>query len=155
MSNTVRRAMIVVALAVAAGALPTAPAEAKLRKLYSWSFPIELNDTGVELPIEGFSQGVAEARAVAELRRCFNCSFPVRGAPKQYPRNGQLLPLKGCTGAGTICKPASVRSYTSIKGAVFQNLMLVAQQGHFDGRAHGLDFGRFIGWRLPMLAGPG
>jgi hypothetical protein len=132
MSKTIRTSLIVGFVALVGGLLPTSPAEAKLRKLYSWSFPVELNDTGVEMPIKGYP-GAAEALAFAELQRCFSCSFPVEGAPRRYPRNGELLPLRGCIAGGRICKPAPVRAYTFIKDHAFQSLILVAQKGHFDG----------------------
>ena len=38
------------------------------------------------------SKTAAQARAL--LRSCFNCYFPVSGAPRAYPSTGQLLPLK-------------------------------------------------------------
>lgn len=34
------------------------------------------------------------ATNMSRIKTCFNCYFPVSGAPKNYPKVGQLLPLK-------------------------------------------------------------
>ncbi len=51
------------------------------------------------------------ANARTLLKKCFNCYFPVTGAPKAFPTVGQTLPLKGTiAGIGALnmeCKFAS------------------------------------------------
>jgi hypothetical protein len=66
------------------------------------------------------------AKAMAELRRCFNCSFPVEGAPAAYPSSDQFIPLKVCVGPA--CRDAPVQFYPHVDG-----FGLVAQPGHFEG----------------------
>lgn len=130
MSRALRTCLKVVAAAAATALLSVPAAEANTRKLYSMSFPVQLNDIGTVIPIKAGYAGYMQV-AFRELRRCFNCSFPVSGAPRTYPRNGQFLPLVTCAGAK--CWKAPVRSYTAAPYGVFRKLTLVAQNGHFDG----------------------
>ena len=121
-------------------------AVAKLRLLYHWGLPVQyVVDGGTAIyPIKGSTSagdlpGLTEYRAYKELRRCFNCSFPVKGAPKAYPKNGQLVNLVACLGR-LGCKKAPVRTYTVIEHGTFQYLKLVAQKGHFDGAGSAIYF---------------
>ncbi|WP_139827781.1 hypothetical protein [Nesterenkonia sp. PF2B19] len=41
-----------------------------------------------------FSYGKTKYQASSLVRGCFNCYFPISGAPRNYPSNGQLLPLR-------------------------------------------------------------
>lgn len=67
-----------------------------------------------------------------ELHRCFNCNFPVTGAPKAFPKEGQLLKLKACIVGSVGCKNAPVKYY---KGQFTEyGWHFVAQDGHFDGK---------------------
>jgi hypothetical protein len=132
MSHALRRSLTVLVVALAAATLLAPAAEARLRKLYSVSFPVQLNDVGTVLPIKGSSAGYAQAQAIQELHRCFSCSFPVTGAPARYPSNGQFLPLVACAGL-VRCWKAPVKAYTSAPNGSFRSLTLVAQNGHFDG----------------------
>lgn len=40
----------------------------------------------------------------ALLKKCFNCYFPVQGAPKSFPKPGQLLPLRVVSFLNFECK---------------------------------------------------
>jgi hypothetical protein len=69
--------------------------------------------------------------AFKELEKCFSCSFPVQGAPKQFPAEGQLMPLNACHFiplVNHICR-APVTVYSN--GRTF--MRYTAQPGHFDG----------------------
>jgi hypothetical protein len=59
-----------------------------VRELYSVSFPVQLYDTGTVMPIKGAYAGYAQAQAIQELHRCFNCSCPVSGGSARYPSAG-------------------------------------------------------------------
>lgn len=41
-----------------------------------------------------FSYGKTKYQASSMVRGCFNCYFPISGAPRNYPSSGQLLPLR-------------------------------------------------------------
>ena len=78
------------------------------------------------------------ARALTELRRCFNCSFPVSGAPSGYPSNYQVLNLNASP-FSFIDIPAPVRFYKT--GPSTQpDWYFVAQTGHFDGAGSRINF---------------
>lgn len=62
------------------------------------------------------------------LHGCFNCWFPINGAPRGYPVDGQVLTLNASPFT-IISVPAPVKMQTANGGA----LQFVAQPGHFDG----------------------
>lgn len=62
----------------------------------------------------------------ALLKKCFNCYFPVSGAPKPFPKAGQLLPLK-VAGLNFECKFKSESSGTNYFGFQFD-----ATKNHVD-----------------------
>lgn len=71
-------------------------------------------------------------KAWDELHRCFNCSFPVDGAPKKFPKENQYIKLKAC-GIGHLgCKNAPVRYHKS--NSYKYTWFFLAQKGHFDGK---------------------
>lgn len=75
------------------------------RLLYQWHWYVaKLVPSGNEIGIKAHQND-----AFKELHRCFNCSFPVAGAPHAFPTNGQYIPLRACF--TFFCKPAPVRSY--------------------------------------------
>lgn len=69
------------------------------------------------------------------LHGCFNCSFPINGAPRGYPVDGQILNLNASPFT-IISVPAPVKMQTANGGA----LQFVAQPGHFDGEGSIITF---------------
>ncbi|MCS5733698.1 hypothetical protein [Herbiconiux daphne] len=59
---------------------------------------------------------------------CFNCYFPISGAPRTYPVDGQILPLNASP-FSLEALAAPVRMQTANGGA----MQFLAQAGHFDG----------------------
>ena len=101
------------------------------RLLYQYDFVVAKPITSAsEEPIRA-----REAVAFRELHRCFNCSFPVNGAPRSYPSEGQFIPLKACV-AG-VCRNAPVRAYSRESEKWFY---FIAQRGHFDGEGSQITF---------------
>lgn len=78
------------------------------------------------------------ARAMIELRRCFNCSFPVSGAPRVYPSNYQILNLNASP-FSFINIPAPVRFYKT-GPSTEPDWYFIAQTGHFDGAGSRINF---------------
>ncbi|MFJ9847288.1 hypothetical protein ACIRYZ_44075 [Kitasatospora sp. NPDC101155] len=101
-----------------------------LRQLYEWHWYV-----AVHLP-SGDESGVKarNTHAMAELHRCFNCSFPVAGAPHNFPRQGQFIPLKACV--VFFCKNAPVKAWQDDGG----HFHFIAQKGHFDGAGSEVHF---------------
>lgn len=122
---------LLLAVAGSAGASAVAPtsASAAPRELYD----IYLTATKCTYGAMGHCRRVAvkagAPSAQRVLNRCFNCVFPVAGAPRAYPRDRQFIPLKACV-AGIFCKAAPVR-FNEVAGAGWFGLD--AQRGHFDG----------------------
>jgi hypothetical protein len=75
--------------------------------------------------------------AFTALHDCFNCSFPVPGAPAAFPAEGQTLPLRPCLIAGAACQNATVSMHPREQDGYMQ---LVAQPGHFDGAGSTVTF---------------
>jgi hypothetical protein len=73
-----------------------------------------------------------------ELRRCFNCNFPINGAPRDYPKEGQLVPLRACFG---LCRNAPVSFHSDEKSYI----RFTAQPGHFDGAGSTAEFSFLTG----------
>lgn len=74
-----------------------------------------------------------------ELRRCFNCSFPVSGAPRAYPSSGQMIRLNASP-FSFINLPAPVRFYPLVPNSRNPDWYFVAQTGHFDGAGSKITF---------------
>lgn len=69
------------------------------------------------------------------LQQCFNCNFPIGGAPAIYPYDGQYINLNASP-FSFITVPAPVVKWTfSVYG-----MELVAQPGHFDGGGSSIIF---------------
>lgn len=68
------------------------------------------------------------ANALKELHKCFNCTFPVSGAPRQYPTTGQTLPLFVDTVFGHLNAPVLAYPYDRQNMYIF-----TAKPGHFEG----------------------
>lgn len=76
-----------------------------------------------------------------ELHRCFNCNFPISGAPKSFPAVGAILPLT-MNGVGNFKVSMNNKWYTpSRSNAGFQYL---AQPGHIDGAGSTITFDIFL-----------
>ncbi len=70
------------------------------------------------------------------LHACFNCYFPITGAPKDYPIDGQILSLNASPFTLLTLTAAPVRVQTANGGA----MQFVAQPGHFDGEGSMITF---------------
>lgn len=68
-----------------------------------------------------------------ELHRCFNCNFPIGGAPKEFPKVGDKLPLSvGMGSAGpNLPFPVQVTQVTKTADAI--DIEFVTLPGHTDG----------------------
>lgn len=113
-----------VTVAARAAATPTAAAS---RKLYDADFFVGERVSANQIR----KLKVKPVKAWNELHRCFNCSFPVKGAPKKFPTEGQLIKLQACAAGSWGCKPAPVRYYKSTGWPY--TWYFIAQKGHFDG----------------------
>lgn len=87
---------------------------------YSYKFPTNKTSTRVE----------------QLLRSCFNCYFPVVGAPRAFPAQGQLLPLT-VGGIGNFeCRMGGIGKVT---GSLFQ-YSFIATRNHIDGAGSSITF---------------
>jgi len=87
---------------------------------YSYKFPTNKTSTRVE----------------QLLRSCFNCYFPVAGAPRAFPTQGQLLPLT-VGGIGNFeCRMGGT---AKVAGSLFQYSFL-ATRNHIDGEGSTITF---------------
>lgn len=84
----------------------------------------------------GFSvPGITYAMAIKELKRCFNCSFPIGNAPRAYPSPGQTINLN-----------ASPFSLVTVRAPVYvatsgnRGFKFRALAGHFDGEGSTIKF---------------
>lgn len=123
-------AAFVVLLTVPIVSLTPASA-ATTRRLYRYDTLLKWN--GQAPPIKANNTGPV----FAELHRCFNCSFPVSGAPSKYPSTGQFIPLKACYIPGFACLSAPIKAYPDDRHS---RLTFIAQPGHFDGAGSVLTF---------------
>lgn len=80
--------------------------------------------------------GVTWQRADSELRRCFNCSFPISGAPSYFPRKDQIIRLDASPLTAVKKVPAPVRVSSSGPGY----FSFLAENGHFDGAGSRISF---------------
>jgi hypothetical protein len=70
----------------------------------------------------------SEAAVSRLLHGCFNCYFPINGAPRGYPADGDILNLNASPFSLEALR-APVRVQTANGGA----MQFLAQAGHFDG----------------------
>jgi hypothetical protein len=92
----------------------------------SYDLDFVVRDQPAAPPILGHA-----ADAMAELHRCFNCSFPVANAPQAYPNDDQFIPLNACLPPFSLSQCAApVRAYTDTSQNFY---FFIAQPGHFDG----------------------
>lgn len=106
----------------------------------SWTYSVDHRSYQV---ITGKEKASA-ARAMAELRRCFNCSFPVKGAPRAFPQEGQVIKLDASP-ISFVRYPAPVR----VARVNSRSWSFVALPGHFDGAGSVVSFSLYndaSGW---------
>ncbi|WP_448058933.1 hypothetical protein [Cellulomonas hominis] len=98
----------------------------------TWTYAFDQVGVGAA----GYAEpGITYTMAITELKRCFNCSFPIAGAPKTYPSAGQNINLNASPFT-LITVPAPVTVATSgSRGFMFRALA-----GHFDGAGSTIDF---------------
>lgn len=115
---------------------------------YSWSNGtltqhVDLSTPGIEFPVIAapawaytyyYSVSKTAAKNKALLKNCFNCYFPVEGAPKAFPTAGKLLPLR-VAGLNFECKFKSEFSGTNYFGFQFD-----ATKNHVDGLTSNIIF---------------
>lgn len=76
---------------------------------------------------------VSQAAALAELKRCFNCSFPLGGAAATFPAVGNVWNLAG---PGGVAAPVKITSANATTG----QWTFTAQPGHFDAAGSTISF---------------
>lgn len=115
---------------------------------YSWSDGVltqnvDLSDPTIQFPVFAdpawgyvytYPVNKTSVRTKSLLKSCFNCYFPVSGAPKNFPIPKQILPLK-VAGANFECK--FVREITSTDYFAFQ---FDATKNHVDGLGSNIIF---------------
>jgi hypothetical protein len=97
-----------------------------------------------------------------ELNRCFNCNFPIGGAPKEFPRVGDKLPLSVGMGSNGPNLPFPVEVTQIDTTANEINIEFKTLPGHVDGEGSIIHF-RFyeaggelhLGVRGAVAHGPG
>ncbi|WP_282837289.1 hypothetical protein [Microbacterium flavum] len=116
---------------------------------YSWSEGtltqhVDLTSPGIEFPVIAdpawgytyyYSVTKTAAQNKALLKKCFNCYFPVEGAPKAFPAAGKLLPLR-VAGLNFECKFKS--EFTS--GTSYFGFQFDATKNHVDGLGSNIIF---------------
>lgn len=70
------------------------------------------------------------------LRSCFNCYFPVAGAPRAFPSYNQLLPLTVAKLGNFECRMGGIAKVT---GSLFQ-YSFIATKNHIDGEGSSINF---------------
>jgi len=68
------------------------------------------------------------------LKKCFNCYFPVKGAPKKFPKKGQVLPLR----YGAMNMKCKMRSETFT--STYFSFGFTALKGHAYGKGSTIGF---------------
>jgi hypothetical protein len=128
-----------------------------------WDYQLDLTSSDVLtdeplLPSAGSSVSIDDVWN--ELNRCFNCNFPIGGAPKEFPKVGQELPLE--------IKVAGVKQNFPVRVTQIENtseeinIEFVTLPGHFDGPDSTVHFRFFrqdgelhLGIRGHITGGPG
>jgi hypothetical protein len=95
-----------------------------------------------------------------ELHRCFNCSFPIGGAPKEFPKVGDKLPLEIRMAGQKLDFPVQVTEIQKTPDAI--DIEFLTLPGHIDGPNSTIHF-RFyqesaqlhLGIRGYITQGPG
>lgn len=87
--------------------------------------------------------------AIASLRGCFNCSFPIPGANATFPVNGEVLPLVAAVGPVQRNAPVEVFNADASTGT----WSFRALPGHFDTPGSTVQFNIFQGRDLEFVLG--
>lgn len=83
------------------------------------------------------AKGATLAQVKQSLMNCFNCIFPVQGAPVAYPQTGDVIELKAATAAPTTVKVVQMDPINPI-------WTFEAMDGHFDGAGSIVAFRFFV-----------
>lgn len=129
-----------------------------------WEYNIDLK-SGVLLAGPGnLNAGIGASidDAWKELHRCFNCNFPIGGAPRDFPKVGDHIPLSVGMGSRGPNMPFPVEVTQVQKTADAINIEFKTLPGHVDGEGSTIHF-RFyedggqlhLGIRGLIAHGPG
>lgn len=97
----------------------------------TWTYSFTFSDPD-------YGEGITVEKAMKELRRCFNCSFPIAGAPKAFPKLNQIIALNA--------SPFSIKNIPYINAKVkvtataWRTWKFTAEPGHFDGAGSTVTF---------------
>lgn len=103
-----------------------------------WDYNLDLT-TDEMLNGASAGKGITIDEVWQELHRCFNCNFPMGGAPKEFPKVGDDLPLEIRT-FGVKLGDFSVRVTQVEKTASEINIEFVTLPGHVDGPGSTIHF---------------
>lgn len=130
-----------------------------------WEYNIDLTsqeDAGKDgLPMVGAGTVSSIDDVWRELNRCFNCNFPMGGAPKQLPKVGDELPLEIRTAGQKLLNfPVKVTQIERTANDI--NIEFATLPGHVDGEGATIHFHFFqsggqlhLGIRGYIPNGPG
>jgi hypothetical protein len=85
--------------------------------------------------IQQYNMSHSPATNMSRLQTCFNCYFPVPGAPRAYPVQGQLLPLRILAIGNFECKMGPTFTGTNYRAFEF-----FATKNHVDGYGSNITF---------------
>ncbi|MGI5292113.1 RHS repeat domain-containing protein [Nonomuraea polychroma] len=104
---------------------------------YVITFHPPMNYGAPDIPQGGVPEAlrVSPEVAINELRRCFNCSFPIKNAPANFPKDGEFIPLDAAPWPREVSMwiggvDAHVQSYDYHPDG--NGFYFVASQDHFD-----------------------
>ncbi|WP_078292958.1 hypothetical protein [Mycobacterium sp. D16R24] len=109
--------------------------------LPKWEYDLDLS-TGVKIIDDrthptSAGAGISMDDVYNELKRCFNCNFPIPGAPHDFPKVGDELPLHVGPG-GVQGMPVKVTQIDKTSDAI--NIEFVTLPGHADGPGSTIHF---------------
>ena len=102
-------------------------------KVSQLSYPVVLDPAWGY--IQQYNLTYSPAANFAKLQTCFNCYFPVAGAPRKYPTYGQLLPLRVLEVGNLECTMGP--PFTGMDYRAFQ---FYAPKNHVDGYGSNITF---------------
>ncbi|WP_235623940.1 hypothetical protein [Mycolicibacterium goodii] len=104
-----------------------------------WDYNLDLT---TDLKVSGgksAGEGITVDDVWNELHRCFNCNFPMGGAPKQFPKVGDELPLEiKMAGAKLANFPVKVTQAEKTGSEI--NIEFETLPGHVDGPGSTIHF---------------
>ncbi|MEV0672581.1 hypothetical protein [Mycobacterium sp. NPDC050441] len=104
-----------------------------------WEYNLDLT---TDLKVSGgksAGEGITVDDVWNELHRCFNCNFPMGGAPKEFPKVGDELPLE-IKMAGVKLANFPVKVTHAEKTGSEINIEFVTLPGHVDGPGSTIHF---------------